>query len=306
MIRNNSFSPIVVFLYNRYNHTKQTLQALVRNNEFDFFPLYIFVDGPKNEKDKQSIKKIKKLVVKLFKNKNNLTISYSTRNLGLAESIIRGVTMVLQNFNKVIVLEDDLVTHPLFLTYMNKALGFYQNRNNIFSISGYSHPQTLMDLSQCNLKNNYFFLPRPSSWGWGTWKNRWKNVDFDVKDYDDFKSNSTKQKEFNLGGDDLSNMLKEQMLGKLDSWAIRWAYSAYKNNQLTLYPIKSFINNIGMDGSGTHSGINKKYFNDLDHKVNNFNFPDVVKIDKCALNKFQKVYKKTYIEKIKFFIKKTL
>jgi hypothetical protein len=134
-------------------------------------------------------------------------------------------------------------------------LHFYQNNPQIFSISGYTFPIQI----PAAYPHQVFINPRASSWGWGTWQDRWAKTDWQVADYQAFKNNKTLQKQFNQGGEDLGLMLKKQQLGLIDSWAIRWTYAHFKNQAYCLYPTQSKINNIGMDDSGTHSNTSTKY-----------------------------------------------
>ncbi|MCH7827363.1 MAG: glycosyltransferase family 2 protein, partial [Bacteroidetes bacterium] len=167
-------------------------------------------------------------------------------NLGLAESIISGVTEVINQYGKVIVLEDDLLTSKYFLKYMNDALEKYQNESEVISILGYIYPikTQLPEL---------FFLKGTDCWGWATWDKAWKTFEKDSK----LLLNKIREKKlaykFDLKGTTNNiKMLKRQIKGDIDSWAVRWHASAFLQNKLTLYPGKSLVNNIGMGGESTH------------------------------------------------------
>lgn len=268
-------APILLFTYKRLEPLKQTVEALQQNHLARQSDLYIFSDGPKSGSDAPQIEKIRSFLgtVDGFKSVN---IESSEKNKGLATSIITGVTKVFELYDRVIVLEDDLLTTPNFLKYMNDSLNFYENASKAFSISAYSF----------NLKHNddpqssTYFLNRGWSWGWGTWKDRWETVDWEVKDYHAFSKDKKRKKEFAKGGSDLNKMLEKQMTGQLDSWAIRWFYHQYKIGGLTLYPLASKIYNNGFDSFATHtSGSDKRYlpYLDTEHQMN-FDFPEKVDI----------------------------
>lgn len=250
----NELAPIILFVYNRPDHTHKTLEALKKNELAEQSELYIYSDAAKNELQLDSVKKVREIIhgIDGFK---KVTIIAAEKNKGLAKSVITGVTDVINKYGKVIVLEDDLTTSNHFLKYMNESLELYRDNNKIWSISGYtpniSFPQ--------EYEQDVYLSVRGSSWGWATWQDRWNSIDWDVKDYIEFRDNKHKRKEFNNGGNDLSFMLEDQMTGRIDSWAIRWVYNQYKQSKFTIYPTKSLLNNIGLDFSGTHSSNTDKY-----------------------------------------------
>jgi hypothetical protein len=187
------------------------------------------------------------------------TISFNTSNInkGLAKSIIAGVSHVLDDHDTVIVLEDDIVASPYFLRYMNEALALYQNDEPVVSIHGYVYPvkQPLPET---------FFLRGADCWGWATWKRGWALFEPDGRKLLDQLEQSRLINEFDMDGNyAFSEMLRKQIDGRNDSWAVRWHASAFLRNKLTLYPGTSLVNNIGLDNSGTHSGSTNEYQADL-------------------------------------------
>lgn len=249
----SQYAPVVVFTYNRCEHTEDLLNSLaacVLAKESD---LVIFSDGPKREEHKESVSNVRKLINDpkwegLF---NSVRVIESKVNKGLANSIITGVTDVINEYNKVIVLEDDLVVAPQYLTFMNDALSAYENDDTKFAIAGWSYPiKALKDYE----KDAWLFY-RACSWGWGTWKNRWDKVIFDPDEagFSQKLSDEYWVKKFCRGGNDLPGMLEMQLEGKRDSWAIRWNAWASQLDMMTVYPKDSLIVNNGRDGSGVHA-----------------------------------------------------
>ncbi|QXP50780.1 glycosyltransferase [Cellulophaga sp. HaHa_2_1] len=287
-------APILLFTYKRLDALKNTIAALKKNDLASESDLFIFSDGPKQLKDKDIIDQIRTFL-KTVDGFKSVTISASPTNKGLANSIIGGVTTVMEKSETVIVLEDDLLTTPNFLTYMNKALSEYTAEKKIFSISGYSFDLRSKDQNP----NTTYLLNRGWSWGWATWRDRWENVDWEVASYKEFSENKLERKEFAKGGSDLNAMLDKQMSGKLDSWAIRWFYHQFKTGGLTLYPLGSKIYNDGFDEFATHTnGSEKRYlpYLDKEHQMN-FNFPKEIAISKEYQKKFQS--KMGFIARIK-------
>jgi hypothetical protein len=293
-----NLSPIVLFVYNRPEHTKKTLNALKQNKLTEESELFIFSDGEKNQEDKRKIKEVRGIINNIngFK---NIEVFESEINKGLANSVIDGVTKIISGYGKVIVLEDDLITSENFLSYMNRALNFYEDNKDIWSISGYNFPIKIPD----NYNFDVYLSYRFSSWGWGMWKDRWNKIDWEVRDYSQFINNSVAQKKFNRGGNDMTSMLKKQMDGKIDSWAIRCSYNQFKTNTFTIYPVNSKVKNIGLDGSGVHCGISNKFDVNLNNLGEKVEFSNDLELNKEILSNFKKYhnigFKKRIIKKLK-------
>jgi len=254
-MQSNNFAPIVLFVYNRPWHTQKVIEALQKNELASESELFIYADGAKNEKLNNQVSQVRSYIQEVggFK---KVTIIERDKNFGLANSIIDGVTEIVNKYGYVIVLEDDLVTTPFFLRYMNDALELYKGNNEVISIHGFQYP--LKD-SQ-NLPDT-FLIKGADCWGWATWARGWSLFEPDGKKLLDELTSKNMQKESDFNNSfGYTKMLKNQIKGKNDSWAIRWYMSAFLKNKLTLYPRKSLVQNIGNDGSGTHSGLTEQFF----------------------------------------------
>lgn len=302
----NNLAPIVLFVYNRPWHTKQTIEALQKNEMAKDSELYIYSDAAKSVDVQQDVNEVRKYT-KTISGFKKVTVLNREKNFGLANSIIDGVSKIVNKYGKIIVLEDDLVTSPHFLKFMNESLNIYENIDNIFSITGFSFSQVFMKFPKKYNEDIYLNI-RPMSWSWATWKSQWDNIDWDIKDYHAFISSNESMSEFNKGGSDLSNMLKLQMEGKLDSWYIRWSYNSYVQKKFTIYPKISFVNNIGFDATGVHCGIDKN--NIFSHKElnnsENFILKKDIRLNKKVVNNFNKAFNIKFKVKIKIFIKSLL
>ncbi|WP_298480335.1 glycosyltransferase [uncultured Maribacter sp.] len=287
-IDKNKLSPIVIFAYKRVDLLEKTVLALKNCDLALYSDLIVYSDGPKNQIDIEQVDNVREFIsnIKGFK---KVTWKFSTKNKGLAKSIISGVTEILSYSDSVIVLEDDLITSPNFLHYMNQALIEYKNVSNVMSISAYTPPIKKNTLSSFD---NYF-TQRASSWGWATWKNQWENIDWEVSDYKKFNSNIKEKRKFNKMGSDLSLMLKHQMDGKINSWAIRWCYHQFKNNLYSVFPFISKVSNIGFnDSDATHTtSVGNRYNTHIDSsKKNRFNFNLQPKLNKDYIKQFTTPY----------------
>jgi glycosyltransferase involved in cell wall biosynthesis len=246
-------APVVLFVYNRPDHVRQALESFAACLLSGDTELFVFADGPKHGATEEERRKIAETQAVVCKKKwcGRQHLIISDRNKGLAKSVIDGVTQIVGQYGRVIVLEDDLVCAPHFLSYMNKALDVYENEDHVISITGYIYPV------QEKLPET-FFLRGADCWSWATWKRGW----------DLFNSDGSKllyeieerglQDDFDFEGSySYTQMLRDQVDGKNSSWAIRWYASAFLRDKLTLYPGQSLVRNIGMDGSGTHCGRSK-------------------------------------------------
>jgi hypothetical protein len=248
-------APIVLFVYNRPWHTLQTLTALKSNNLADESTLYIYSDGPKDNASQADIEKIKKVreVIRKHKWCKNVEFIEQDKNLGLATSIIDGITEVINNHYKVIVLEDDLVTSIGFLTFMNEALELYANNVEVMHISGFMFPL------QKELPETFFYNAA-SCWGWATWKRAWDKLETDPVS---LKTSLIKNNLINRflisPNSSFLNQLEKNIEGEMNTWGIKWHASVILNNGLCLHPGKSLVNNIGHDGSGINSSRNSLY-----------------------------------------------
>ena len=286
-------APIVLFVYNRPWHLKQTLSSLKQNELAQNSVLYIFSDGPKSASDRKSVDEVRK-IIKTVAGFKTVNIILRDKNLGLANSVISGVSEIIKKYERVIVVEDDMIFSESFLEYMNKILFFYQHNMKVFSVSGYNFPISIPS----SYKNEIYFSPRTSSWGWATWQNRWDKADWNITDFNNFIIDRDAVRTFNHGGDDLTLMLKKQVEGKIDSWAVRWCYVHYKNQAYCVYPIKSLVMNIGTDRTGTHFNKTKKYNVKLSEYTILQNLPESVFIDDQILKSFQNFFKKSILQKI--------
>ncbi|WP_310438746.1 glycosyltransferase [Sulfuricurvum sp.] len=236
-------APIVIFIYDRLDVLVKTVDALKKNTLASESDLFVYSDGAKNQTDNENIKIIRDYIRTLdgFK---TITLIEREKNFGLSASIIDGVTEIVNRYGKVIVLEDDLLTHPHFLTFMNDGLNAYENDPSVASIHGHVYPMKGLPKT--------FFLKGADCWGWATWKRGWENFELDGKKLLNAleSRNLTYQFDFNHSYP-YTKMLQDQIAGKNNSWAIRWYASAFLHDMLTLYPGKSFVRHIGYQG-GTH------------------------------------------------------
>jgi glycosyltransferase involved in cell wall biosynthesis len=246
------FAPIALFVYNRALHLERTVRSLQNNAESRESELFIFSDGPRVKSDISRVESVRRFArsVSGFK---RVSIIARERNLGLSQSIITGITEIVAEYGHIIVLEDDMVTSPYFLRYMNEALNFYRNDERVISIHSYVYPL------QVTLPET-FFLRGADCWGWATWKRGWDLFEPDGNKLVRNMRSRGLTREFDLNGAyPYTSMLEKQSKGKVDSWAIRWHASAFLANRLTLYPGTSLVSNIGLDASGTHCTPTDQY-----------------------------------------------
>lgn len=242
---NSNLSPIALFVYNRLVCLKQTVESLQNNKLADESELFIFSDAPKGDANSDKVSEVRDYIKKLAGFKK-ITVIERDRNFGLAKSITSGVTELIDQYGKVIVLEDDLITSPYFLKFMNDALEEYESEDKVISIHGYIYP-VKSELPET------FFLRGADCWGWATWKRGWELYESNGERLLRELQEKKLERVFDINGAySYTKMLKKQVEGKNNSWAVRWHASAFLKDKLTLYPGKSLVNHIGNDADATH------------------------------------------------------
>ena len=265
-------APIVLFGYKRAQELEKTVNALKANYLASESDLYIFVDAAKKPEDEPKVAEVHALLdgITGFK---SIYRDYAKSNIGCADSIIRGISYVLERHSSAIMVEDDLITSPNFLDYMNQCLRHYANKPRVYSIAGYTFPFE----KPAGYPYDSYFIPRHSPWGWATWADRWQSIDWTVSDFNEFKHDKARQQAFMEGGADLYRMLRRQIEGEIDAWDIRFCYSRFRANGLTLYPTTSKVQNIGFGQDATHTDVYNRYKTTVDDGTKRvFDLPDVV------------------------------
>ncbi len=290
-------SPIVFFVYNRPFLTLKSLKSLKNNVLSDQSRLYIFSDGPKEtatENEKNNIEKVREIIHSL-KWCNHVFIEEAETNKGLANSQIEGITQVINEYGKVIVLEDDLVFSPYFLKFMNEGLNYYEDDHNIISITGTGFSPEYMK-KPTFYKHDVYLSYRTNSTGWGTWLDRWNMVDWEMNYFDDFIKSEDKIKKLKRGGEDLFDILNAQKKERIDSWAIRWAYTAAEYDKYCVYPFKSYTTNIGFGKDSTHTkGLMSFLVNDIDEALPDVIFTDL-KVNRAISKQIRDIFQITVSE----------
>lgn len=243
-------APIALFVYNRPAHTHQTVEALKRNDLSRESDLVIFSDAPNSAEQIEAVRKVREYIRQIDHFKS-VTIIERETNFGLARSIIDGVTSLCEEHGRVIVLEDDIVTSPHFLRFMNDALDMYEHEDQVLHVSGATYPIKSMD-------DETFFLRVPLCWGWATWGRAWRcfrkhsdvTLRFDKKMRKDFDFDDS----YHFWG-----QLEANANGLINTWFVYWYATLFLRKGLALFPGRSLVKNIGMDGTGVHCGVSNFY-----------------------------------------------
>lgn len=261
--------PIAFFAYKRHEHTRNALIALQNNSGFDPSLLHVFCDGARKPQDVPFVERTRKIIRDTVSSET--TIVCRTENWGLSKSIIAGTDALTKQYGTVIVLEDDLITSPQFLSYMTRGLDLYAQNEQVMQISGHMFPTSIPS------KDDAVFLPFSTSWGWATWKRAWDHFDPDMTQLRLLDEDRRLRRRFDLNGSfPYYKMACKQRRGKIDSWAIRWYLSMFFRNGLALYPRHTLVSNTGFDGTGVHCPSSHEAQELRDTVLNQF--PDV-KVD---------------------------
>lgn len=236
-------SPIVIFAFNRPDLLSNLIRSLKVNPLYEESDKYIFIDGCRDERDKENVARTIEIALNVT---NNVIIS--EKNKGLGVSVISGVSEIISQYGRAIVLEDDLFCAPGFLLYMNNGLDCFEKDKRVISICGYG----LKIRKPKDYKLDVYFSDRSSSWGWATWKDRWDSIDWAVEDWEQLKSNRKMQRQFNRAGSDMFSMLRDYMLGRNKSWAIRFCYAQFRQGKYSVHPFRSLVENDGFGIQATN------------------------------------------------------
>lgn len=264
-------APVIVFAFNRLNVLTATIEALKANDEATQSDLFVYVDGPRPGKEGETEKvEAVRSYVKTITGFRTVTCRFAESNKGLANSIIGGTTEVISDYGRVIVVEDDLRVSRSFLRYMNQMLDLYEGDERVMQVSGYS--------SRLKRLKDYpydaYLSERAHSWSWGTWKDRWETVDWQVKDFDRLASSWRMRRAFKKRGSDLFKMLDGYMTGKNNSWYIRFNYSMHRQGRYSVQPVRSLVENDGFGADATHCNNYNRYKIDFeDCHEGGFNVP---------------------------------
>jgi len=318
------YAPIALFTYNRADHTQQAVESLMKNAEAKDSDLFIFSDGPKNEKAKKGVEENRKYIKTLkdgnvlapcmcsgersseYGNFKSVTVIEREKNWGLANSLIAGITEIVNKYGRVIVVEDDLILSPYFLQFMNEALEKYKDEDKVASISAFLNP------IDCEAPET-FFLRYFACWGWATWKRGW-----DILINDDrvlLKRLRWKKNDFNIGGTGpFYGILYCDKIGLNDSWAVRFYASQFLAGKIQLFPGRTMAIQSGMDGTGTHCGAGDTVYDYMSLSDRPIELPNIpIEENMEMYNAYSRFYGngkkrtfKTEWERVKSFIRRLI
>jgi len=271
----NTYAPVVVFSYRRPDHLRRTLDSLMQCQGFYDSRIIVYGDGPKSAGESEAVLATREVARSMLGDRAEY--HFSNVHLGLSSSVITGVSDAVDRFGRVIVVEDDLVLNPYFLTFINLGLDRFEHNDRVFQVSGY-----MVGVPELKDFFSALFLPFTVSWGWGTWRRAWERFDPLAKGWERLFTDRYMRRRFNLDGTyDYATMLERQMQGLRDSWAIRWYWSVFRNEGVVLFPPRSLVDNTGFDGSGSHGrGMLRRFSTPTDILVStDFDLPESVLVD---------------------------
>jgi hypothetical protein len=288
-----SQTPIVIFAYNRPRHLRQLFDSLLQCARLDECQVYIFCDGAKRPEHESGVQAARQCVDE-FTLKLNATVVKREQNLGLARSIVSGVTELCEQYGRVIVLEDDFILHPFFLNFMLQSLDRYADEERVVQIAGFTFP------IKTPPKPDAFFLSLTTSWGWATWQRAWKLFSWETESaLQILDADLQMRARFDLDGAyPYSDMLRLVVKGKVDSWATRWYWITFTANKLTLYPRRSLVWQNGFDEAATNTSAERS---GVQASLNDFlqeewhtpiSFPDTVQANEIAFDVLKKILRR--------------
>lgn len=274
----------ILFTYNRSRHTKRVLDALATSKMLPE-KLFVFQDGLREDTEPHEWEKVNRLIHGIDWCDREIIVSKSNR--GLANSIVSGINHVFSEYEAVIVLEDDCVPAANFINFMQQCFETYRDDKRVYSVSGYTWP---LDLPKDQF--DVYGCGRISSWGWGTWKDRWEHYSIDNDILSRLKREEEKSRNLAIWGNDLESTIIGNVTGQTDSWAVYWALHVIENRGICINPYQSLIQNIGLDGTGIHCGVTNRFQPEMsDGLKTEFLLPDQISIMHTTESKFADLYK---------------
>ena len=272
------YAPVAVFAYNRVEKVKNCIEYLEKCQEATDSDLIIFCDGAKGDKDKADVEKVHAFAKDYAQKRTFKSVKpvIQEKNRGLAASIMTGVTEVINEYGRAIVVEDDLLVMPSFLKYMNEGLDYYQDDRKCGSICSFSYPMKQLE----NYDKDVYFTWKADCWGWATWADRWNNAEWADTDFVSYLNDMRLRRQFEGLEAGLDRLMYLQYKRKIDSWAVRWIYYLFRKGQLSVYPTKSQVINDGFDGTGTHisNGFGEGFNSEYEDVITEFSW------EKCEYN----------------------
>ena len=282
-----TYAPIALFTYNRPWHTRQTVEALQRNDLAADGELIIYSDGPRTESDRKQVEEVRRYLNSIT-GFRRVTVVERSRNLGLAASVMDGVTETVNRFGRVVVLEDDLVVSAHFLDYMNTALTLFQDDTRVMQISGHMFR---VDFSEGIADS--FFLPYTMTVGWGTWRRAWDVFDPGMKGVSLLERDRRARHAFDMEGTyPYYEMIIDQRTGKIDSWGIQWYLSVFSSRGIVLHPKYSLVRHIGFDEGATHAKQDTEIYADTVSDLPVRGYPPMIGIDPHAKEEYVRFFRK--------------
>lgn len=286
----SSPAPVILFAYKRPEHTKLTVEALQRNPEAAESDLWIFADGPRGEADRDETERTREYLRGIC-GFRNIVFTEREENYGLTRSIITGVTEVMEESGRAIVVEDDILTAPSFLHYMNRALDHFENDPDVQSITGHGMPPARFSVPK-TYPYDVYATPRVNVWGWGSWLDRWRDVDWRMDAAHESLKNRAERRALEQISHDSLRFIEKYCAGDITSWDIPWLYDHYRRRRLCIAPVHSYVENIGMDGSGEHCGPSEEYRQELGKAVADPHFMEKAFADPEIADRIRHFYKR--------------
>lgn len=251
----NDKAPVIVSVYNRFEHFKKCISALSDNTLAKESDLFIISDSWKNEKDRNAVEIIRDYC-KTIEGFRSVTLIAREANLGAYNSICSGIEQVLQKYNSFIFLEDDIYVSGFFLSFMNEGLKTFTNDKSVLAICGNTWPIRF----PLAYKADIYIGLRFSPWGFAMWRDRWNTINKGKFDrYSQIATNKKLYKKALFKGNDFISLLKDDSTGKITALDMRIAYHELVNNLRCIFPRVSLTDNFGCDGSGENCGTTNRY-----------------------------------------------
>lgn len=254
----SGFAPIVMISYNRPELVQLSVRNVALAHGAANHDIFMFIDGPRCEEDVRKQDQINEIVCSFQGSLPKMKIIRREKNYGCRGNIVDAITQVISQYGRAIIIEDDILVSRTFLDYMDEALEFYKDSKQIWSINAYQHPNLRIPR---DYPYDVYLNPVNMCWGWGTWADRWAQVDFDLQDWHVMRDDPEMVAKLNRSGRHLHALIDRQYLGELKTWDVQCAYYVIKNGLMSIEPRYPLSKNIGFSHivGGEHNKTEMPY-----------------------------------------------
>ena len=247
-------TPVLFIIFNRPDTTAQVFAAIKQAQPAR---LFIAADAPRpgNKTDEERCRLTREVVSNIDWPCEVFTL-FRESNRGCGLGVSEAIQWFFEHNSEGIILEDDCVPHPDFFSFAANMLEKYRDDHQIISVNGSNLGYTPAG------SESYTFSRFMNMWGWATWSDRAKKIDYTMKEWREIKHPLTWLYQ-HLRQDLFDTDINWYRLWKYKfdkvaedrnfTWDWQWMYYQLSNKKLSIVPSVNLVTNIGFNADATHT-----------------------------------------------------